>query len=287
MSEGLGRVLEVLDPGALSTLQDAGRPGFAHLGVPLCGALDQPAFRLANRLVGNPEDAAVVETTYSGIEVRFAAAATLAVAGARCVVDLGGRMGAWGAPVSVRAGTRVRLGPALDGMRSYLAVGGGLEAERTLGSVSTDLLSGIGPAPLRAGDRIGIGPLVAGPIEAEAVGERAPAVLRVNLGPRADWFTARALAELDGSRYTVGPDSNRIGLRLHGPPVIRSTGDELPSEPMVLGAIQVTAAGQPVVFLRDHPTTGGYPVVGVVVESDLPVCAQARPGEQITLRVRH
>ncbi len=107
----------------------------------------------------------------------------------------------------------------------------------------------------------------------------------MRLGPRQDWFSDAALAALDGAAYTVGAESNRIGLRLHGAPLERVVGQELPSEAMVLGAVQVPPSGQPVVFLHDHPTTGGYPVVGVVVEDDLPVCAQARPGDRLSLRV--
>jgi biotin-dependent carboxylase-like uncharacterized protein len=279
------RTVEVLEPGALTTVQDLGRPGWAHLGVPRSGALDQRALRLANRLVGNRESAAGLETTLSGVTLRAGAATAVAVTGARCGVRVDDRAVSWGAAVPVPAGAEVWVGPATDGLRSYVALTGGVEVPEVLGSRSTDLLSGLGPRPLATGDRLPLGRAGRTPYGIEAVPQPRGDVLRVLLGPHTDWFTARALDELDGSTYDVGADSNRIGLRLTGLPVERARDAELPSEGMVLGAVQVPPSGQPVVFLHDHPTTGGYPVVAVVVEDDLPVCAQARPGDRIRLRV--
>lgn len=279
------RVLEILEAGALTTVQDLGRPGWAHLGVPRSGALDEPAFRLANRLVGNPESEAVLETTLTGAAFRFARAGAFAVTGARCAVRVDGRPVPWGTAVSVRAGAEVAVGAATDGVRSYVAVAGGLVPAPVLGSRSTDLLSGLGPAPLRTGDRLPVGRAHRPPHGTEAVHRPGHGRLRVRLGPRTEWFTATALAALDGAAYAVTADSNRIGLRLSGAVVERCRDDELPSEGMVLGAVQVPPNGQPVVFLHDHPTTGGYPVVAVVVGQDLPICAQARPGDRLTLRV--
>jgi biotin-dependent carboxylase-like uncharacterized protein len=280
------RRLEVVDPGALTTVQDLGRPGHAHLGVPRSGALDQPALRLANRLVGNPESAAGLETTLTGAAFRLVRATTLSVTGARCVVRVDGRAAAWGTALSVPAGAEVRVGEATDGVRSYVALAGGVDVVPVLGSRSTDLLSGLGPPPLEAGDRIALGEPTGEPDGTEAVPVPMRPELRLRLGPRADWFVSSALSALDGATYEVAADSNRIGLRLTGPAIERADGyDELPSEGMVLGAVQVPPSGQPVVFLHDHPTTGGYPVVAVVDEGDLPVCAQARPGDRLTLRV--
>lgn len=277
------RTLEVLDPGALTTVQDAGRPGWAHLGVPRSGALDQPAYALANRLVGNPAGAAVLETTLSGVLVRLGAPTTIAVTGARGEVRVDGRAVEHAAAVTVPAGL-VEIGPAYDGLRSYLAVQGGIVVEPVLGSRSTDLLSGLGPTPLRAGDVLPLGAATGEPAGVEAVPRRRSSTLRVRLGPRDDWFRD-AGARLDGASYTVSAESNRIGLRLRGEPLERVVDGELPSEGMVLGAVQVPPSGQPVVFLHDHPVTGGYPVVGVVHPDDLATCAQARPGDVLTLRV--
>lgn len=279
------REVLVLDPGALTTVQDLGRAGWAHLGVPRSGAVDEPALRLANRLVGNPESAACLETTLTGVVLRLAGATTIAVAGARCPVTVDGRAAPWGAGIAVPAEAEVRIGPATEGLRSYVALAGGLDLAPVLGSRATDLLSGLGPAPLRAGDRLPLGRPGPVPHGVEAVPRPSSRTLRIVPGPRADWFTPAAVAALDGAAYEVSADSNRIGLRLTGPVIERSRDDELPSEGMVLGAVQVPPSGQPVVFLHDHPTTGGYPVIGVVVEADLPVCAQARPGERLTLRV--
>ncbi len=288
MREAHAGWLEVLDPGALTTVQDLGRPGWAHLGVPRSGALDQPALRLANRLVGNREGAACLETTLTGAVLRSGATTTLAVTGAGCGVRVDGRPASWGAAVPVPAGAEVRVGPALDGVRSYVALAGGIDVAPVLGSRSSDVLSGLGPGPVALGDRLPLGRPGRASYGIEAVPVPRGDRLRIVLGPRADWFTAAALAGLDGASYEVAADSNRIGLRLTGLPIERErveVPEELPSEGMVLGAVQVPPSGQPVVFLHDHPTTGGYPVVGVLVDEDLPVCAQARPGDRLTLRV--
>jgi len=278
--------IEILDPGPLTTVQDLGRPGHAHLGVPRSGALDQPALRLANRLVGNPEAAAGLETTLAGVRLLARQSCRIAVTGAEAPVSVGGRSVAWGAPVPVPAGVEIVVGAAVRGLRSYLAIAGGFEVEQVLGSRSTDLLSGLGPPALVAGAVLPIGTASPWPVEAAAVPGPTSAVLHLDLGPRAEWFTTAAVAALDGAAYEVGAASNRIGLRLTGTPIARARDGELPTEPMVLGAVQVPPNGQPIVFLHDHPTTGGYPVIGVVREQDLPVCAQARPGDRLTLRVR-
>jgi len=278
-------VLEVLDAGVLTTVQDLGRPGWAHLGVPRSGALDSPAVRLANRLVGNEESAAGLETTLAGVRFRLERATTVAVTGAHCVVRVDGRAVAWGAGVTVPAGAEVDVGPATSGLRSYVAVAGGIDVEPVLGSRSTDLLAQLGPPVLAGGQRIPLGRPRPAPHGVETVAPAGRSTLRLRLGPRADWFTPASVDALDAATYLVGPDSNRIGLRLVGRSIERAVDRELPSEGMVLGAVQVPPGGQPVVFLHDHPTTGGYPVVGVVVAADLPVCAQARPGDRLTLRV--
>lgn len=286
MPEGVTeRAVEIIDPGALTTVQDLGRPGWAHLGVPRSGALDQPALTLANRLVGNAQGAAALETTLGGVTLRITEAAAVAVTGARCDVRVAGRPVGWGSAVPVPAGAELRVGPALDGARSYVAVAGGLEVTVVLGSRSTDLLSGIGPPVVAAGDRLPLGRPGRASYGTESVPRPRRDTVRLVLGPRDDWFLDRALVALDGATYRVAADSNRIGLRLEGPSIERARDAELPSEGMVLGAVQVPPSGQPVVLLHDHPTTGGYPVVAVVVTEDLAVCAQARPGDRVTLRV--
>lgn len=278
--------IEVVRAGALTTVQDEGRFGHAHLGVGRAGALDTPSARLANRLAGNPVTAALLETTVTGCAVRPDRAVRVVVGGAPCRVTVDGRPVAWGAAVRVPAGAVLDAGPAVHGLRSYLAFAGGLEPEPVLGSRSADLLSGLGPAPLSDGDVLPLGP----PPPAgypEAAGEAAavpwpgvPAelVLPVVFGPRHPWFTSAGLRTLTTAAYRVSEKSNRIGLRTEGPALDRARQGELPSEGMVLGAVQIPPDGRPVVFLNDHPTTGGYPVVGVVPEPALAGAARVTPG---------
>lgn len=280
-----GRRIVVLDPGALTTVQDRGRAGFAHLGVPRSGAADMASYELANRLVGNEPGAACLETTLTGCTVRVTGAARFAVTGAGCEVRVDGRAVPWGTAVSVPAGSELRLGPATVGLRCYLAVAGGIAVPPVLGSRATDTLSGLGPEVLAAGDALPLG-LAGEPAEAVEIGPPGRAgevVLSIDLGPRADWFVDPG--RLDGTGYVVAPDSNRIGVRLQGPGIERARHGELESEPMVLGAVQVPASGQPLVLLADHATTGGYPVLGVV--RDVAGLAQARPGERVILRLAH
>lgn len=278
------RMLEVVRSGALTTVQDGGRPGHAHLGVPRSGALDRPAWRLANRLVGNRSEAAVLETTLDGCALRPRCAVTAAVGGAPCPVLVDGRPVAWGAAVTVPAGSLLETGAARNGVRSYLAFGGGIATAPELGSRSTDLLSGLGPPPLADGDLLPLGEPTApepGAGPAPWPGPPNELILRLRPGPREDWFTPTARHTLRRGPYRVSPDSNRVGLRIEGPPLARVRSGELPSEGLVLGAVQVPPDGRPVVFLADHPTTGGYPVVGVVREADLPAAAQAVPGTPV------
>ncbi|MGW0121678.1 5-oxoprolinase subunit C family protein [Streptomyces sp. NPDC003327] len=270
--------------GALTTVQDLGRPGYAHLGVPRSGALDPAAARLVNRLVGNAEGAAVLETTVNGCAVRTASAVTVAVGGAPCPVRVDGRPAAWGTAVRLPPGAVLDVGAAVRGLRSYVAFGGGITVDAVLGSRSTDLLSGLGPAPLTDGAVLPLGAATAvrGPVDAPPwPGPPDALVLRVRPGPRDDWCTREALRTFLTRAYVVTAASNRVGLRLDGPPLERSRPGELASEGMVLGAVQVPPDGRPVVFLADHPTTGGYPVVAVVREADLGAAAQAVPGTPV------
>lgn len=292
-----GRVVEVVRAGALTTVQDLGRPGWAHLGVPRSGALDEPALRLANRLVGNPAGAAGLEITVTGCALRLPAGGTVAVTGAVARLRVAGEPVELRMAVTVPAGAVVEVGPARRGVRSYLTVAGGIDVPPVLGSRATDTLSGLGPAPLRDGDVLPVGeasptgdvpPNGDGPLTGDVppVGDVPPAGaelhLTVRLGPRDDWFTPAAIETLLGTAYTVSPMSNRVGVRLTGAALTRAVAGELPSEGVVLGAVQVPADGQPLIFLADHPTTGGYPVIAVV--EDVSPLAQARPGT--TLRFR-
>ena len=277
--------------GPLSTLQDLGRAGHMGTGIPVSGAMDRRSHGLANRLVGNGEYRATIEATLGGLEVEFDEDAYIAVTGAELDVFVGTRLEGINAALHVPAGTPVRLGMPRAGLRSYLAVAGGFDAPSLFGSRSTDVLSGLGPAPLAEGDRIPVG--VPDPAEATAawvdhaaVAPIAQAVeARILPGPRLDWFTDDALTLLRTSAYFVGARSNRIGVRLDGPELERSITGELSSEGIICGAVQVPASGKPLVFMSDHPTTGGYPVIAVVHPDDLPLLAQAAPGTEVRFRL--
>lgn len=277
------RTLTVADPGPLTTVQDAGRPGLAHLGVPRSGWLDPRAAAFANRLVGNEPGWALLETTVGGAVLRADEALTVAVTGAAADVRVDGLAVAFGEAISLSAHAELRVGPARHGVRSYVAVSGGIEVPPVLGSRSTDRLSGLGPRPLAAGDVLPVGPgQQPWPVDTQ----RTPVVdgvLRLLPGPRADWVSG-GVRRLAAQSWTVAADSDRVALRLSGEPLGRSRTHELSSEGLVLGAVQVPPDGQPLVFLADHPTTGGYPVVAVVHPDDLWQCAQLRPGESITFR---
>jgi biotin-dependent carboxylase-like uncharacterized protein len=272
-------VIEVRHPGPFATVQDAGRPGYAALGVPRAGAFDRGAYTLANRLVGNHPDAAAIELTLGGMVLRLADAATVALTGARCGgID-------WGTAVSLAAGATLRLATPSAGLRSYLAVRGGIDVPAELGSRSTDTLSGLGPPPLRAGDRLAVGQEWGSDVSGAAASS--PPIrreLRIIPGPRGDWFAPDALARLTHAEWTVRPESDRIGIRLDGPRLERVRGGELPSEPALPGALQVPPAGRPILFGPDAPVTGGYPVIAVVHHDDLDAAAQLRPGDALRFR---
>ncbi|MCU1657366.1 MAG: allophanate hydrolase [Pseudonocardiales bacterium] len=269
-------MIEIIEPGPFASVQDAGRIGYAASGVPRSGAFDRAALRLANRLVGNSDDAAALEITLGGLVARFHRAATVALAGAASPgLD-------WGVAITLTAGTTIRLGVPRTGLRSYLAVRGGLAVEAQLGSRSTDTLSGLGPPPLRSGDLVPIGAEHPAEVGGTAAAPRpAPARLPVMWGPRDDWFTPGALGLLTATAWIVRPDSNRIGIRLDGPQLDRARTEELPSEPALPGAVQVPPDGRPILFGPDAPITGGYPVIAVVRRADLDAAAQLRPGDRV------
>ncbi|WP_061961484.1 biotin-dependent carboxyltransferase family protein [Demequina flava] len=283
-------MIEVLDPGALLTVQDSGRHGYAHLGVSPSGACDPRAARVANLLVGNRVRDAVLETTLTGAVLRAHEGAVIAVTGAQADVFVGDVPAPRGRPVRLGAGQVLEVGAAISGMRNYIAVRGGVDVPAHLGSRATDTLSGLGSDPLRAGDRLEIGAsaaaaqdLFAGPFaEPDRVpGPHEQVTLTLEPGPRADWI--RDTGDLETRVFTASADSNRIGLRLTGPALAWAREGELASEGLVAGAVQVPPGGQPVIFLADHPTTGGYPVMGVLDAASLSLAAQVRPGQPVVL----
>lgn len=274
----------IVDPGPAATLQDLGRPGLAHLGITKSGGADRSSLMLANRLVGNPGGVPVIESTFGGLTVVLSADRMIAVAGAPADVRVDDR------PVAeprtlLRAGQRLRLGLSTWGLRTYLAVQGGFEADLVFGSASADCLSGLGTRPLQSGDRLTLGEPYGTPPEVplELVTPRAdpgPLVLDFHWGPRDRLFSPEDRAAFTTRRWSVSNSCDRVGVRLAGTPLTIGSVD-IPSEGMALGAVQVPPAGEPIVFLADHPVTGGYPVIGVVTERAVDRLAQARPGTPV------
>jgi KipI family sensor histidine kinase inhibitor len=278
--------LTVINAGIHCTVQDLGRPGWAEMGVSPSGAADLGAAVRANRIVGNDVGAAVLELVLGGCEFGIAAPTILAVTGASVEIQVTAESGtqpaAMNAPIPVGAGGRVRLGRPGHGLRSYLGVRGGIAVRPVLGSRSTDLLSGIGPPVVRSGDVLPVGEQhwgtphpVAGPDPSH------PARLELMPGPQANWLAEGIEQMARAGSWTVSPSSNRVAIRLTGPTLRRRTDGELPSQGLVRGAVQLPPSGELVVFLADHPVTGGYPVIGVLTQQAADRAAQLRPGDVV------
>ncbi|WP_458112615.1 urea amidolyase family protein [Arthrobacter sp. R1-13] len=293
--------LAVESSGLQSLLQDLGRPGLGDLGVSASGAADQQSARQANRLVGNEPGAAVVENLLGGLTVRAKGDQVLAVAGAKAPLEIRSADGAalrrpiGCAPFALLDGESLTLGAPSSGLRCYLAARGGFAVPPVLGSRSTDSMSGVGPPPLVSGIELpvaqveGVRP-VGHPEASTLRAGSVTAELRITFGPRDDWFTEQALGSLSGQEWHVTEQSNRIGVRLvpdgdTGESLVRNREGELASEGAVAGALQVPPSGNPVLFLADHPVTGGYPVIAVVVPEDLPTAAQLPPGHRVRFTV--
>ncbi|WP_280501836.1 biotin-dependent carboxyltransferase family protein [Nocardia farcinica] len=281
-------MMRVLAVGPSATVQDLGRPGWFDSGVGVSGAADRASLRLANRLVGNPEDAAAIEVLLGGLAIRAEEPHLVAVTGAPAPATVDGVPVGHATALPLDAGQTLRLGFAPCGLRSYVSIRGGVVVEPVLGSRSRDTLAGLGPEPLRPGAPLPIGPAPPTwpPVDFAPVAPL-PEVVEVRAipGPRADRF-ADPQALFAGS-WAVATETDRVGARLHrrsGPPLRRAMDGELPTEGMALGAVQVPPSGEPVVFLADHPITGGYPVIAVVCDADVDLVAQARPGQPLRFR---
>lgn len=279
--------LEVVRTGLPVLVQDLGRTGLAAVGVGRSGAADRGAYLLGNRLLHNDNGEAALEITFGSAEFALHRSMTLTLTGAHAPARLDGVPVPYCAPFHARAGQRLSLDAPTSGLRSYLCVRGGIVVQPVLGSCASDTLSGVGPAPLAAGDSVEVGnapPDWHPRVDVAPVPTPSGGLLTLPLtpGPRNDWladFTA-----LLQTTWTVSTDSDRVGMRLDGPALARHPefeGVELPSEGVVRGSIQVPTGGQPVVFGADHPVTGGYPVVAVLTDVAADRAAQARPGQQL------
>lgn len=282
--------LRVLRAGPLTTVQDRGRPGLASMGVGRSGPADRGSHDRANRLAGNGVDAATLEVTMGGFVAEATGTLWVAVTGAPSPVTVDGTPRGVDSAFLVERGQRIAIELPARGVRTYLAVRGGLDVPPVLGSRATDTLARLGPDPLADGDVLTIGdragafpaldyvPVLHPPAEE-------PVLLGFDPGPRDDWFAPEAMAMLESLPWTVNPASNRIGVRLDGPELARAISTELPSEGVALGSIQVPPSG-PVVFLADHPVTGGYPVIGVLDAASIDRAAQLRAGDLVAFRRR-
>lgn len=284
----MGLTLEILQTGPLALVEDLGRSGLSHLGVTRSGAADRRSHTLANRLVANPDDRATVEVTLGGLTARVRGGdVAIAVTGADANPTVDGVPFGNNSIHYAQDGATISLGAPQQGLRSYLAVRGGFDVTRVLGSRSYDVMSAIGPPPLRRGDVLPVGKHT----EAFPQLDQAPVAaigddvleLKVVPGPRDDWFLDPDI--LVRTNWQVTNRSDRVGMRLIGMPLAyRRPGHQLPSEGLSRGAIQVPPNGFPVILGPDHPVTGGYPVVGVVTDDDIDKVAQARPGQTVRLR---
>ncbi|MGH9270051.1 MAG: biotin-dependent carboxyltransferase family protein [Ilumatobacteraceae bacterium] len=264
--------LVVVEAGWATSIQDGGRPGYADIGVSRSGALDQPLRAVLNLLVGNRKDAAVLETL-GGLRLQPTAAVVIAVSAERIAR-------------AVVAGETIDVEPAAGELWGYLAVRGGIAVEPVLGSRSQDSRSGLGPDPVGAAGHVPVGAPMSDPVATEQAPPPPPtSEVRIWPGPRIDWFDDDTITSLTNAEWTVSSEVSRVGVRLDGPTLRPHDRGELPSEGLLLGAIQVPPDGRPIVMLADHPTTGGYPVVAVVDPESVATVAQARPGSRLRLRL--
>jgi len=274
-------------PGLFTTVQDLGRMGCGSIGVSPSGAADAVALRVGNRLVGNPEGAAALEMTLAGGTFAFPEGALAALAGSDfgAILD-GGAIPAW-TPFRIPPGGRLRTGHTRSGARCYLCVRGGIEVKLFLGSASTHVLSGLGGfegRSLKKGDILSIGKSeMAEPGRQGAVSDillpRKP--LRVTDAPQSDWFSEAAQSIFYNSGYRVTEEANRMGLRLEGPVIPAPAGGHMITEGVALGAVQIPAAGQPIILFVEQQTTGGYPKIANVISADMSSVGQLRPRDQI------
>jgi biotin-dependent carboxylase-like uncharacterized protein len=278
--------LQVRATGPLALIQDLGRPGLAALGVGRSGAADRGSFQLGARLLAQGYDSAGIEVTFGGLVLRAHGEVMLALTGAPAPAMVDGTEVAYFTPFVLRDGHTLRLATPVVGLRTYLSVRGGVDVRPVLGSRATDVLSGLGPAPLKVGDVLPVGPPPKTFPNADVAPVRpmtnGPIAVRALLGPRADWLADPGL--LAAAPWTVSSRSDRVGIRLQGQALQRHEsrlGQDLLSEGVVCGSIQVPPGGEPVLFLADHPVTGGYPVAAVVKDSDIDLAAQAVPGQAL------
>ncbi len=281
-------MIRIREPGPLTTVQDLGRAGQLRYGVPPSGPMDRESFLLANRLVGNPDGAAGLECTYMGPRFQTDAPCAVAVTGAPAPVTVNDQPAPRWTTIVLGAGDTVRVGAPRAGVRSYVAISGGIDVPIVLGSRATYVrgrLGGVEGRPLRAGDVLALGAGPQPPVRAvaapPAVGAEDETVVRVILGPQADRFTDEGIRTLLGSAYEMTPQSDRMGARLRGPRIAHARGHDIISDGIALGSIQVPGDGQPIVLLADRQSTGGYTKVATLCSFDVGRLSQVKPGQRV------
>src|SRR5579863_6088490 len=276
-------------PGLFTTVQDLGREGFGPMGVSASGAADAVSLRIGNRLVGNPDGTAALEMTLVGGAFTFERTATIVATGADFGLSLDGMALPMWTSIEIRKGETVRFGASRSGARAYLCVHGGIAVEPFLGSASTHVLSGLGGfegRALRKGDRVELGAanslfrkIAISPNAVESLQPRK--TIRITDGPQSDWFAEASWKTLCGNTFRISEQSNRMGIRLEGPPISLDASREMITEGVSLGAIQVTPSGQPIILFVEQQTTGGYPKIANVISADLHSLGQLRPRDEI------
>lgn len=290
----MAAVFEVLSPGFLTTVQDRGRLKYRRIGMPTAGALDQYSFRIANMLVGNNHESACLETTYNGPTLKVLQNTVIALTGALCNATINGEpMAQWKA-IKVHSGDIISIGQALNGVRSYFSVAGGIDVPLLMESRSTFLrgkIGGMQGRTLKTGDEIKafMSSLNLETCCSNAIPEpykptwSSDITLRVILGPQDNHFSENGLATFFNSTYTITEESDRMGYRLHGDEIayINEKAGQIISDPIPLGAVQIPPSGQPIIMLMDAQTTGGYPKIATICTTDLRLIAQGKPGDKV------
>jgi len=284
-------MIRIVEPGALTTVQDLGRPGHLRYGIPPSGPVDHAAFVVANRLVGNADGAAGLECTVLGPRFEAEQACAIAVTGAAMPLTVNGAEAPAWTTLTLKPGDVVRLGAARAGVRAYVAFSGGLDVPPVLGSRSTYVrgrLGGLDGRALRKEDRLHGVPAPPPPLRrarARVIPDlgRDPEI-RVVLGPQADRFTDEGLRTFLGSEYEMLPQSDRMGARLKGPRIAHTRGHDIISDGIALGSIQVPGDGQPIALLVDRQSTGGYTKVATVGSFDIGRLGQVKPGHRLRFR---
>jgi biotin-dependent carboxylase-like uncharacterized protein len=269
------------------TLQDQGRIGFANIAVPTSGAFDQSAHHLGNRLIGNRPGAGSIESLRSQFKFSTDSDLVIAVTGAPASVQVNGREHEMSRAIYVSANSTVAITPGNQGLRTYLAIRGGISGNSVMGSISFDELSQIGTPPIQAGDQFTINDQVAGPISGDYLPNFAASgqtEIELEAMPAPRWGGFSNGQTLFETEYLITDSINRVGMRLSGPELLWDSKERLASEGVVTGAIQIPVDGLPLIFGPDHPTTGGYPVIAVVSRSSLNVLAQTVPGTKVRFR---